>query len=204
MAEGPVDPNGVCEVLAKIGRPALIVDRQGQLIAANELTAKLLGPDLHVVNGRLISADPVACTKLDALIKALTLHQATAEALAVRRKDGPPIIIHGISLPQTASGPEKRATALLVLVDLKESLLPTQAQLVEAFGLSWMEARIALKLAAGNPVQSAARSSGISYESARSLLKAAFRKTGTHRQAELVALLYQMTILRVPTVEGGQ
>ena len=141
MAEGPVDPNGVCEVLAKIGRPALIVDRQGQLIAANELTAKLLGPDLHVVNGRLISADPVACTKLDALIKALALHQTTAEALTVRRKAGPPIIIHGISLPQTASSPEKRANALLVLVDLKESLLPTQAQLVEAFGLSWMEAR---------------------------------------------------------------
>jgi hypothetical protein len=54
MAESTVDPNGVCEVLAKMGRPALIVDRQGQVMAANELTAKLLGPDLQVVNGRLI------------------------------------------------------------------------------------------------------------------------------------------------------
>ena len=195
MAESTVDPNGVCEVLAKMGRPALIVDGQGQVMAANELTAKLLGPDLQVVNGRLISADPLACTELDALIKALTLHQTTAEALAVRRKAGPPIIIHGISLPQTASNPEKRANALLVLVDPKESLLPTQAQLADAFGLSWMEARIALKLADGNTVHSAARSSGISYESARSLVKSAFHKTGTHRQAELVALLYQITIL---------
>ena len=77
MAGSTVDPNGVCEVLAKMGRPALIVDGQGQVMAANELTAKLLGPDLQVVNGRLIGADPVACTELDALIKALTLHQTT-------------------------------------------------------------------------------------------------------------------------------
>ena len=54
MAEGTVESNGVCEVLAKLGRPALIVDRQGQIIAANELTAKMFGPDLQVVNGRLI------------------------------------------------------------------------------------------------------------------------------------------------------
>ena len=41
MAEGTVELNGVCEVLAKLGRLALIVDRQGQIIAANELTGGL-------------------------------------------------------------------------------------------------------------------------------------------------------------------
>jgi DNA-binding CsgD family transcriptional regulator len=57
------------------------------------------------------------------------------------------------------------------------------------FGLTAAEARLALRLLAGESVRDAAHALGITYESARSRLKSIFQKTGTHRQGELIALL---------------
>jgi DNA-binding CsgD family transcriptional regulator len=57
------------------------------------------------------------------------------------------------------------------------------------FGLTAAETRLALRLLTGESLRSAAAALGITYESARSQLKAIFQKTGTHRQGELIALL---------------
>jgi DNA-binding CsgD family transcriptional regulator len=58
-----------------------------------------------------------------------------------------------------------------------------------SFGLTAAESRLALRLLTGESLKSAAAALGITYESARSQLKAIFQKTGTHRQGELIALL---------------
>jgi DNA-binding CsgD family transcriptional regulator len=57
------------------------------------------------------------------------------------------------------------------------------------FGLTLAQARLALHLAAGETLRSAAAKSSISYETARSHLKNIFNKTGTCRQAELVIVI---------------
>jgi DNA-binding CsgD family transcriptional regulator len=51
------------------------------------------------------------------------------------------------------------------------------------------ERRLALQLGSGHTLRQSANRLGIAYETARSQLKAVFDKTGTSRQAELVALL---------------
>ena len=57
------------------------------------------------------------------------------------------------------------------------------------FGLTPSEARLALRLVAGDKLQSAAVKLDICYETARGYLKNIFNKTGAHRQAELVVLI---------------
>ena len=70
----------------------------------------------------------------------------------------------------------------------------SQADYLETrFGLSRGEARLVALLFAGASLRSCAQALGIKYETARTYLKSAFQKTGTHRQAELVLTVFQAT-----------
>ena len=62
--------------------------------------------------------------------------------------------------------------------------------LEERFHLTHAEARLVGHLVAGASLRSCAKALGIKYETARSYLKSAFLKTGTHRQAELVLRVF--------------
>jgi len=90
------------------------------------------------------------------------------------------------------------ASAMVVLLDVGRVSLPSEPQLMSAFGLSCGEARLAICLAAGERLECAASQCGISYETARKRIKAVFEKTETRRQSELVAL-----IIRVGTLAGA-
>src|SRR4051812_24609566 len=57
------------------------------------------------------------------------------------------------------------------------------------FGLTAAEARLAVRLASGDTLTTAASESTVARETAHNQLKAVFAKTNTHRQSELVALL---------------
>jgi DNA-binding CsgD family transcriptional regulator len=58
------------------------------------------------------------------------------------------------------------------------------------YGLTAAEARVAQRLAQGRSIESIAADLGVCVHTARNHLKQIFDKTGTHRQAELVALLH--------------
>jgi DNA-binding CsgD family transcriptional regulator len=62
--------------------------------------------------------------------------------------------------------------------------------LCTAYGLTEAEARVAQRLAAGDPLDAIAGDLGIRLATVRNHLKQIFEKTGTHRQAALVALLH--------------
>lgn len=67
--------------------------------------------------------------------------------------------------------------------------LPYMARLRAEFGLTKAEARLALRLAGGASLASAAEAFDVKLTTIRSQLQQVFAKTGTSRQAELVALL---------------
>ena len=67
--------------------------------------------------------------------------------------------------------------------------MPQAAFLKCRFDLTPAEARIVLRLVAGNSLRCAANALGITYETVRTHLKAVFQKTGTCRQAELVIVV---------------
>ena len=61
---------------------------------------------------------------------------------------------------------------------------------VERYGLTAREARVALHLAAGGSVADYAAQYGLSEQTVRTQLKAAFAKTGVNRQSALANLLF--------------
>jgi DNA-binding CsgD family transcriptional regulator len=67
--------------------------------------------------------------------------------------------------------------------------LPEVTRLRAEFGLTKAEARLALRLAEGTSLTSAAEAFDVKLTTIRSQLQQVFAKTGSSRQAELVALL---------------
>jgi DNA-binding CsgD family transcriptional regulator len=62
------------------------------------------------------------------------------------------------------------------------------------FDLTPAEARLVIDLVTGTSLKSSAKARGVSYETVRRQVKSVFRKTGTHRQSELV-----LTVIRAIT-----
>jgi DNA-binding CsgD family transcriptional regulator len=80
---------------------------------------------------------------------------------------------------------------MMLLAVANEAREIPQADFLEGrFHLTHAEARLVVHLVAGASLRSCAKALGIKYETARSYLKSAFRKTGTHRQAELVLTVF--------------
>lgn len=71
------------------------------------------------------------------------------------------------------------------------------------YGLTQMEAKLAVQLAGGASLEEAAEHLGVSIHTARTHLKAVFAKTGARRQPELVAILLQGVLAFCRTSEDG-
>lgn len=69
------------------------------------------------------------------------------------------------------------------------AMVPSVNVLTSLFDLTPAEARLATMLSAGLPLNEAAARAGIGLGTARNYLIRIFRKTGTHQQGQLVALL---------------
>ena len=81
------------------------------------------------------------------------------------------------------------AAAILFVFDPECEFVPPRDLLQQLFGLTRTEAQLAISLSSGAALETAADGLGITYQTARSYLKAVFTKTRTRRQAQLVALI---------------
>lgn len=82
-----------------------------------------------------------------------------------------------------------RPAACIVITDPERGPKLPDEILRAIHGLTAAESRLAVKVASGKSLQSAAEELGISYKTARTQLAVIFRKTSTARQGELVKLL---------------
>lgn len=80
-----------------------------------------------------------------------------------------------------------KANVLLLACDLDEATGISVEDLITRFGLTRAEARLSSALVAGRSLGDYARETGLSRNTARNQLATIFEKTGTRRQAALVA-----------------
>ena len=105
----------------------------------------------------------------------------------------------GVRPPAIAGVPAFFAMPRLSLLLLRPGVggdAAGHASLDPRFGLTPAERRLAVQLACGLSLRQSADHLGITYQTARTQLKAVFAKTGTSRQAELVALLARLPATR--------
>jgi DNA-binding CsgD family transcriptional regulator len=97
----------------------------------------------------------------------------------------------------------RNLTRRLTLLLFRRTLTSSAADLWVRFHLTEAERRLATCISSGTSLRDSAAQLGISYETARNQLKAVFAKTGTHRQAELVAMRAAMLTNRIPIPDDG-
>jgi DNA-binding CsgD family transcriptional regulator/PAS domain-containing protein len=190
--------DGMKTALDAVGQPAILLHKSGRVLDWNAAADRVLGEDLKIVNGHLRLSDPQAGEKLAAMLHTLRLTRdglaLATPSFTVSRKDKMPVVVRVVAIDGPAQSFLVGGSAMLLLHDLTPDRLTRSVdQIREAFQLSLAEARLVAHLAAGDTVAAAANRLGIARETARNQLKAALAKTGTHRQADLVA-----HILRIP------
>lgn len=99
--------------------------------------------------------------------------------------------------PGSYVGEDKPATALF-LTDPARKDASSIPDLMQRYGVTRAEARLAAKLTQNNSIAESARLLGISVNTARNQLKRIFDKTGTRRQIELLNLLLSPLPARRP------
>lgn len=195
-AVGRVVVSNITNAFNFIRKAAISLDRFGSVIDTNASAEAVFGDDIFIRDRRLVVRDKRAKTAFDDFLGQLRttadINPLVVAPMVIRRAHKQPIIIRVLPVDGAARNPFLGARAILILSDPDESEGAQSTVLCQAFHLTPSEARLALLLAGGRSIEEAAYQLGIARETARSHLKSAFRKTGTHRQGELVALVSRL------------
>ncbi|MBZ9775008.1 helix-turn-helix transcriptional regulator [Mesorhizobium sp. CO1-1-8] len=179
------------------GTAAVMLDRDGQVLRTNGPADQLLGHDLQITHRQLVSYDKNATDALRRRLRGMLLLApplASTTPVLLPRVGKRPLIAYLLRLATVSYSPLAPCQAIIVLVDQDSRGTPSIDVLQHCFGLTFAEAKLAGRICSGIQIDVAADQLGISYETARTQLKAIFTKTETHRQAELVALLGGLAI----------
>ncbi len=173
----------------------MMVDAQARVLEQNACVR--LGDGLLVSGGVLHASTATNRRRLQnflAGIMAPAKHLPSAPAmLALPRPSGlRPWLLDGMACGDTARGPQGRAAALLLITDVEQPSRLSPELLIQVFGLTSTEARLAIELASGKSLHDVSTRLAISEGHARQRLKAIFCKTGTSRQGQLIALLAKL------------
>lgn len=177
------------------GSPALLTGRYGEILRTNAAAEKLLGTDLQIRKGRLVSTDRSASVAIETALHQLLCTQGRSSmAVVLRRQGARPVIAYPLLLPSLSRDFLAPARAIVLLVDLDRPVSHADDVLSSVFGLTLAEAKLASRLCCGESLQSAADALGIACVTARNQLKSVFTKTETRRQGELVALANRLLL----------
>jgi DNA-binding CsgD family transcriptional regulator len=189
---------GAMDALTRIGTAALLIDMFGRCRHANPAAESLFDGDFGVSQGRLRASDPKSNEKLHAFVSADGSDRSSDRAMVARapvvvaRRHRLPLILEALPLDSGIAHAFGGAAMLVTITDMESRPAPSEQLLTASFGLTPAEARLASALASGATMDEAADALSVTRETARTRLKVIFAKTGTGRQAKLVALLSRL------------
>jgi DNA-binding CsgD family transcriptional regulator len=184
------------ETLAALGIPALVVNAQCKVLAANHLMEALTGYVHWRARDRVSLTDRAAD---------LLFQQATSSDLASGVVCSFPVrevgsngtmVAHVVPIRLSARDIFLRCAAALVLTPVTLPEAPPVELVQSLFDLTPTEARVARHLAAGKTVQDIATDDGVSPNTVRTHVRGVLEKTGCTRQVDVVALLTALSSTR--------
>jgi DNA-binding CsgD family transcriptional regulator/PAS domain-containing protein len=184
------------EGLERTGTATLVVCRDGTILYANRQAETLLreGKGIIARHGRLSTTARADAQRLTLLIAravdtAVGRNASSGSALAIEREDQLPLTILVAPFRPAREGLGTAMSAALVFIRDPETPTPITLTLQGLLGLTPAEAAVASMLADGKSIDAIAAHQGITVNTARVHVKNIFAKTGTTRQAQLVALI---------------
>jgi DNA-binding CsgD family transcriptional regulator len=198
LAAARLERDAAAAGLDRLGTAALLVDAGGRVLYANRAAQDLIEErdGLSERGGRVVCLMPDQTARLHSLVRsaaatAAARGESSGGPLHLSRRTRPPLT--ALVCPMPAPGPlgaSMQAPGALIFVrDPHRPVRPAAESLRHLFGLTPAEAKLAVALAEGRSIDEVATTTGVRPQTLRSHLKAIMAKTGTQRQAALVALL---------------
>lgn len=183
------------QALDRLDTGVLVMDGACRILHASAMGEALLraNAELAVIGRRLSLRPPALRDRLSSLVRAAmdTARGRLAKpgaVILVPRRHRMPLTLELAPLRPTISVFGEERPAVLVFIRDPEAPIAV-AQLRELFGFTRTEAAVAGALGRGQSLEDIAADMRISLATVRTHLKRILAKTGTHRQAQAVALL---------------
>lgn len=186
------ETRGMAALLRRRGRLIIEIDSRGRVLPGQAVGEADPSSPLRIHGLRLTSVDAQAQPVLDRALAVATARPGSMALVPLIDADGRRYLLQIHPVPGIARDVFLSATAIALLVERDRKPSPVNGELPmlrDAFGLTDREAEVASLLARGLDIAAIASALAIRPETARTYLKDALEKTGTHRQAELAALL---------------
>jgi len=178
--------------LASVGLAAAAVSSAGVVVSVNAAFESVKELFSAAAFGRIGLGDAAANLLLQAALSAVqTATEPLVRTVPVAgTAETEPALVHVLPLRGAARDIFSRASAIIIAAPVRaSSLVPAASILTGLFDLTPAEARLATALACGDTVAEYATRMHIAMPTVRSHLSQVMAKTGTARQAQLVALL---------------
>lgn len=183
------------QALDQLDTGVFVIDRTCRILHANAIAEDMIRfqSAFGVSGGRLALRNAALNDRLLALVRdAMETARGgiapAATALAIPRERRLPITLTVAPLRSSAAGLGEQRPRVMIFLRDPEGPMATH-RLRDLFGFTRSEAVIAADLGAGVALEDIAARRGVGLATIRSHLKRILAKSGTHRQAELVALL---------------
>jgi DNA-binding CsgD family transcriptional regulator len=184
----------VRDVLAEAGRGIVAVGAGGQIAWLNEPADEMLRDAELARYGKLRSKHDFVGTRLADMIDAAAGYRWSGGLqlpgpVTVAGREGRAFSVNAIPMPRDFQALLSGVQVLVTIYEVAAAAGGLAERLRERFHLTPKQVELAEHLAAGRSLKEAADAMGIVGDTARDHLKQIFSKTGTNRQAALVALL---------------
>jgi len=187
---------GFEEILDRSASAAFVVDRGGRLLHANRKAEALLAAccGFALRRGVLQATGSDSSRRLAALIGAAAVEdkaQSRSGAMTIGRPAPKKPLSVTVTPARKGLGPTlpPASCVLISVTDPGAGIEIPEQRLRDLFGLTRMEAKVAIQLLDGCDVRRAADNLSLSYNTVRAHLGRMFAKTGSHRQTQLVQMM---------------
>jgi DNA-binding CsgD family transcriptional regulator len=191
------------QALDRLSSGIVLLDRRARIVYANS-AARSLGADggaLCLRNSMVTTRSASHSQRLDELIRAVLRGKPTASMSLPRSTDGGLLTIflssvRGRDVGRFADINMPDAAVLVVIVNPANRADIPIGWVMDAYGLTQAEARVAVAASSGSTVFESATQLGLSPNTIKTHLRKVFAKTGISRQTELVRLMTSIGLLR--------
>ncbi|WP_072388842.1 hypothetical protein [Hyphomicrobium sp. CS1BSMeth3] len=193
---------GLGDALLRLGIGVFALDALGRVAFSNPAAQRLIGDQIHLVNGALRMGTGSQRTEIEAAVARVLKGEIGVSAdtkpiLLHRASSDRPLVVYLLPIRLTAHAAAQFLThtrAIVLVIDPRTDEPADPGVVRDVLGLTLGEARVAALVCTGLKLREAADKLGIAEETARSVLKRVFSKVGVSRQSELSALLTKLVL----------
>lgn len=196
-------------VLDRLADGVVVLDRKARVLLANAAARQMSKEGALRLHQSIGTHSLAHSQRLNELVRAALQGAAGGTMSLPRNVDGRPLTILVCSirskdLGRLSDAGIKDAAVLLFIVDPTKRRSIPLGQIMDAYGLTHAEARVALAASSGNTIVETAQSLRLSPNTIKTHLRRVFAKTTTGRQAELAGLIAAIGSVRIGEADQGQ